>query len=184
MNSTGTNSHVHTHFISLHTWGNSFSRHNPDFINFVWLQFCLMAPIFSFVTLPAGLCPGWTGEYCGGLLWNNSRSHQVRFILKNCFVQIWWSIVLEVYSSCPFSPYRAIAGAVRPCKPRVPAADIYQGYLLLSGIKDCIKHILDTIFLFLIKSQNCGSVEDALTKEISIFTCDLFNSSKYLKVIV
>lgn len=143
-----------------------------------------MAPIFSFVTLPAGLCHGWTGEYCRGLLWNNSRSHQVRFIPKNGFVQIWWSIVLEVYSSCPFSPYRAIAGAVRPCKPRVPAADIYQGYLLLSGIKDCIEHILDTVFLFLIKSQNCGSVEDALTKEISIFTCDLFNSSKYLKVIV
>lgn len=30
---------------------------------------------------------------------------------------------------------RAIAGAVRPCKPRVPAADIYQGYLLLSGLE-------------------------------------------------
>lgn len=42
-----------------------------------------------------------------------------------------------LYLSCPLSPYRAISDAVKPCKPRVPAADAYQDYLLLSGVKAC-----------------------------------------------
>lgn len=39
----------------------------------------------------------------------------------------------DLYSPWSWSPCRAIAGAVRACKPRVPAADVYQDYLLLAG---------------------------------------------------
>lgn len=55
-----------------------------------------------------------------------------------------------LYLSCPLSPHRAISGAVKPCKPRVPPADVFQDYLLLSGVETGIKHTLDIICLIFI----------------------------------
>uniref|UniRef100_A0A8D0ACP6 Methionine synthase n=1 Tax=Sander lucioperca TaxID=283035 RepID=A0A8D0ACP6_SANLU len=46
--------------------------------------------------------------------------------------------ILKIFKYCPpliSYSYRAISEAVKHCQPRVPAADIYQDYMLLSGLE-------------------------------------------------
>lgn len=84
----------------------------------------------------AGVCGGWLGEYCWGLLWNDTCTHQVTVLNK----------VLAGMSVCSLGTHslnyslthshslsRAIAEGVKNCQPRVPPTDIFQDFMLLSG---------------------------------------------------
>lgn len=76
-----------------------------------------------------------------GPLQNTSgRCHVVHknVIVLNFFLKIFENFNLFPLPSPPSSSYRTISEAVKLCQPRVPAADIYQDYLLLSGIKTCV----------------------------------------------